>query len=176
QFYFWFVWVGGAGGTLGLAIMLLLAKSRRLRQLGKVAIIPGLFNINEPIIFGLPIVANPMMIIPFALGPIVAGSVAYLAFHLDLATRPYLQAPWTMPAPLGAYFSTGGDWRAFVLSVVSILICSAVYYPFVRVYDKHMLEKELNGELEEKGKEEKKEEQPGTDSTEEPVEDNKKGE
>jgi PTS system cellobiose-specific IIC component len=149
QFYSWFIFVGGSGGTIGLVILLFFTKSKFLRQLGKVCIVPGIFNINEPLLFGLPIVANPMLIIPFVLAPLTSGTIAYIAFYLNLVQRPFICSPWTLPAPLGAMFSTGGDWRAFVLSIVVIIVSGAIYYPFIRVYDRQMLarekEEEANG-------------------------------
>jgi cellobiose PTS system EIIC component len=155
QFYYWFVWIGGAGATFGMLPHMLLAKSKFLRQLGKVCVVPGLFNINEPLIFGIPIVANPLMIIPFTLAPFISGMVAYGAFYFNLVQRPYLNTPWTLPVPLGALLSTGGDWRAFMLSIVVIIICAVVYYPFMKVYDKQMLEREKAGETESQPTEEK---------------------
>jgi cellobiose PTS system EIIC component len=147
QFYYWFVWIGGGGATLGMLPQMLFAKSKFLKQLAKVCIIPGIFNINEPIIFGIPIVANPLMIIPFSLAPFISGMVAYGAFYFNLVQRPYLNTPWSLPVPLGAFLSTGGDWRAFVLSIVIIAICAIIYYPFLKVYDNQMLEREKRGEV-----------------------------
>lgn len=149
QFYYWFVWVGGSGATLGLVlIMLFVPKSKFLRQLGKMCIIPGLFGINEPLLFGLPIVANPLMIIPFAIVPLTAGIISYGAFYFNLVSRPFVAAPWTMPPPLGAYLSTGGDWRAVVLSLAVVVLSALVYYPFLKVYDRQMLEQESEAEEE----------------------------
>jgi PTS system cellobiose-specific IIC component len=146
QFYFWFVWVGGSGATLGLVILLLFAKSKLLKNLGNICSIPGIFNINEPVVFGLPIIGNPLMIIPFALAPFINGIISYMAFYFNLVQRPYIMAPWTLPAPLGALYSTGGDWRAFILSCISIIVSVVIYYPFFRVFDQQMLAKEKEEE------------------------------
>ena len=147
QFYYWFVWVGGSGASLGLVLILLFVpKSKFLKQLGKMCFIPGLFQINEPLIFGLPIVANPLMIVPFTLAPLLGGIISYLAFYFHLVNRPYIAAPWTLPPPLGAWVSTGGDWRAVILSVGVILLSAAIYYPFLKIYDKKMLEREKTEE------------------------------
>lgn len=149
QFYYWFIWVGGSGGTLGLVLlMLFVPKSKFLRQLGKMCIAPGLFNINEPLLFGLPIVANPLMIIPFTLAPLISGIISWLAFSLHLVRRPFISAPWTLPPPIGAYVSTG-DWKAIVLSLFVIILSAMIYYPFLKIYDRKMLERERaeeNGE------------------------------
>jgi len=142
QFYYWFVWVGGSGATLGLVLILLFVpRSKFLRQLGKICLIPGLFGINEPLLFGLPIVANPLMIIPFTLVPLVAGIISYFAFYLNIVHRPFVAAPWTLPPPLGAFVSTR-DWKAIVLSLLVVLISAVIYYPFLKVYDRQMLERE----------------------------------
>ncbi len=147
QFYYWFVWVGGSGASLGLVLLLLFVpKSKFLKQLGKMCIVPGLFQINEPLIFGLPIVANPLMIVPFALAPMLGGIISYMAFYFNLVNRPYIAAPWTLPPPLGAWVSTGGDWRAALLSLGVILLSAVIYYPFLKIYDKKMLERERSEE------------------------------
>lgn len=146
QYYFWFVWVGGSGASLGLLLTLFLARSKILKTVLKMSVVPVSFNINEPLVFGLPIVANPLMIIPFALAPLLGGTLSYLACALNLVTRPYIEAPWTLPAPLGAFFSTGGDIRALLLCLVVIGVSAVVYYPFVRLQDKRMTEKEMADE------------------------------
>ncbi|HZA15049.1 MAG TPA: PTS transporter subunit EIIC, partial [Myxococcaceae bacterium] len=112
QFYLWFVWQGGSGMTLALALHLLRARSSQLRGVGRVALIPALCNINEPVIFGVPIVLNPRLVVPFFAAPLLAAITAYLAFHLHLVNRPFLETLWTLPAPIGAFLATGGDWRA----------------------------------------------------------------
>jgi len=127
-------------------------------------LLPGMFNINEPLIFGLPIVANPLMIIPFTLAPIAGGVVAYGAFAMNLVQRPYISAPWTLPAPLGAFVSTGGDWKALVLSVIAIVLSGIVYYPFIRIYDRQMHQREIGEEQEQKQKQEEKDD-PENEST-----------
>ncbi len=84
--------------------------------MGKVAIVPGLFNINEPIIFGAPIVLNPILAIPFVLGPVVTTTITYIAMNLNLVAKVSVVTPFTIPAPIKAYLSTnGGDWRAIIL-------------------------------------------------------------
>lgn len=141
-FFQWFVWIGGSGGTLGLVIAMLFAKSKYIKDLGKAAILPGLFNINEPIIFGLPIMLNPFFTIPFILGPVVATLLTYAVMAMNLVSRPAILAPWTFPAPIGAYLTTGGDIRAVILCLVNIALMGAIYYPFLRAYDKKMSSEE----------------------------------
>ncbi|MGL6114855.1 MAG: PTS sugar transporter subunit IIC [Cetobacterium sp.] len=137
-FFQWFVWIGGSGGTLGLVFLLLFAKSKYLKDLGRATILPAIFNINEPIIFGLPIMLNPFFTIPFILGPVLATIITYSAMALNLVSRPAILAPWTFPAPIGAYLATGGDIRAVFLCIFNIILMGAVYYPFLKAYDKKM--------------------------------------
>ena len=142
-FFQWFIWIGGSGATIGLVISLALsAKSSYGKQLGRVALVPGIFNINEPIIFGAPVVLNPTLIIPFIITPLVTGTLAWIVTSMGLVSRVIVTAPWTLPGPIGAYMATGGDWKAAVLNIICILISVAIYYPFVKMYDKKLLREE----------------------------------
>lgn len=138
--YQWFIWIGGSGATLGLVIvMLIFARSKYLKNLGKTVITPSIFNINEPVIFGLPIVLNPILIIPFIITPLVTATVAYISTSIGLVTPTFVKAPWTLPAPIGAFLATGGDWRSIILVFVNIAISMVIYLPFLKLYDKKML-------------------------------------
>lgn len=142
-FYQWFVMIGGSGATLGLAILFTFrSKSTYGKALGKTAIVPSIFNINEPMIFGAPIVLNPVLIIPFIIAPLLNGIIAWIATSLGLVNHVVASAPWTLPGPIGAFLACGNDWRAAVLSVILILLSVAIYYPFFRMYDKKLLEEE----------------------------------
>ena len=139
-FYQWFIWIGGSGCTIGLAILLAFAtKSQYAKKLGKTAFAPACFNINEPLIFGTPIVLNPILIIPFILTPIICAVIAWFATTAGLVDRVILTAPWTLPGPIGAYLATGGDWKASVLCILLIILSVVIYYPFVKMYDKKLL-------------------------------------
>lgn len=145
----WFIWIGGSGATLGLVIvMLIFAKSKYLKNLGKAVVVPSVFNINEPVIFGLPIVLNPILIIPFIVTPIITATISYLATSVGLVSPTFIRAPWTLPAPIGAYLATGGDWRSIILVIVNTFISAVVYLPFLKVYDKKMLSMEQGQEQE----------------------------
>lgn len=138
--YQWFIWIGGSGATIGLVIaMLIFARSKAMKNLTRATIIPSIFNINEPVIFGLPIVLNPIFIIPFIITPLILATIAYLATSLGFVTPTYIKAPWTLPAPIGAYLATGGDWRAIILVLINITIATVIYTPFFRIYDKKMV-------------------------------------
>lgn len=142
-FYQWFIWIGGSGCTIGLALLLAFkTKSQFASKLGKATLAPAIFNINEPLIFGTPIVLNPILIIPFIITPMVTATIAWFATQFGLVNRVIFTAPWTLPGPIGAYLATGGDWRAAVLSVILIIVSVVIYYPFVMIYDNNELEKE----------------------------------
>lgn len=142
-FFQWFVYIGGSGSTIGLAIcMVLFSKSVYSKSLGKAVITPSLFNINEPVIFGAPIVLNPILMIPFLLAPMVLAAIAWFATSLGFVNRVSIIAPWTLPGPIGAYLATGGDFRAALLNIVLILVSVVIFYPFFKSYDKKLLEDE----------------------------------
>ncbi|PHG56729.1 PTS sugar transporter subunit IIC [Bacillus toyonensis] len=146
-FFQWFVWIGGSGATLGLVIvMLLTAKSKYSMTMAKAVIVPSIFNINEPVIFGLPIVLNPILIIPFIVTPLIGAVLAYTATSMGLVNPTYVMVPWTLPAPIGAYLSTGGDWRAVILVLINFLVSMAVYLPFFKMYDQKLLAQERTTE------------------------------
>ncbi len=138
HFFLWFVWQGGSGATLPLAIHLLRARSAQLRSVARVGIVPALCNINEPILFGAPVVLNPQLAIPFIAAPMVSGAIAYLSFRWNWVTRPYLEMPWTLPAPLGALLSTGGDYRAVILQMVNLAV-GLLFYRYDRFLQRQNL-------------------------------------
>ena len=146
EFFLWFVWQGGSGGTLGLALHLTRARSRALRGVGRLGLVPSLFNVNEPILFGLPVVMNPRFAVPFLLGPLATATTTYLAMRLDLVARPHLDVLWTLPAPVGAYLATGGDARAVLLQTVNLALSLALWWPFVRAWDRRLAAREAEGE------------------------------
>lgn len=142
-FYQWFIWVGGSGTTIGLAILLAFAtKSQYGKKLGRTAFAPACFNINEPLIFGTPVVLNPMLIIPFIITPVLCAVIAWFATTAGMVDKVIFTAPWTLPGPIGAYLATGGDWRAAVLNIILIVLSVIIYYPFVKMYDKKLLMEE----------------------------------
>ena len=142
-FFQWFIWIGGSGATIGLVFLMLFSKSQYLKDVGRVSLIPGICNINEPIIFGAPIMLNPLLVIPFIVGPLITGCISYFAMALNLVAKPVVMAPWTLPAPIGAYLATGGDWRAIVLVLINILIVTVIYFPFFKAYEKKLIQEGL---------------------------------
>ena len=142
-FYQWFVFIGGSGTTIGLAILLLFkSKSQYGKTLGKVAFVPALFNINEPMIFGCPIILNPVLLIPFVLTPTICAIIGWIATELGLVNRVVASAPWTLPGPIGAFLATNGDIRAFILNVLLIILSVIIYLPFFNKYDADLKKQE----------------------------------
>ncbi|EME8139836.1 PTS sugar transporter subunit IIC [Enterococcus faecium] len=145
QFYQWTVTIGGAGATIVVSVLFLFfCKSKFLKEVGRFSIIPGIFNINEPMIFGAPMMLNRYMFIPFNLVPLVLTIVSYFAVKLEMVNGFTVLPTWTLPAPIGGYLSAGNDWRVVVLIVINTLIAFIIYYPFVKAYDKKMLSDEQN--------------------------------
>ena len=148
-FYSLFVNVGGTGATLCLVLLMLRSKSKLYKSLGKVAFPSACFEINEPVIFGFPIVLNPLILIPFTVVPLVLTALSYLLMSFNLIGRPVAMVPWTMPPIIGPFLATGGDWRAAVWSALSIVIAACIYYPFFKNAEKQQLLNESKEEAEE---------------------------
>lgn len=139
-FYQWTVTIGGAGATIVVAFLFLFfCKSKFLKEVGRFTIVPGIFNINEPMIFGAPMVLNPYLFIPFNVVPLVLTTISYFALKLGLVNGFTVMPMWTLPAPIGGYLAAGNDWRMIVLILVNMVVATVIYYPFVRAYDKKML-------------------------------------
>lgn len=137
-----FIWLGGSGATLVLPFLLLRAKSAGLRAIAKIGLLPAIFNINEPLIFGVPVMMNAVLVAPFILAPVVALLTTTLAMHAHLVPVPSLIVPWTLPAPIGAFLTTRYSWQAALLSLVNIGLAALIYWPFVRALDRRMAETE----------------------------------
>lgn len=142
--------IGGCGATLGLiVVMIIFAKSKQLKTISKLAIGPAIFNISEPIIFGIPVVLNPIMIIPFVIGPMLAGAITYLSMYFGLVSAPAgIAVPWTTPLFISGILATNGDIMAGVIQFINVIVVGLVYLPFVKVYDRQLVEQEKSLELE----------------------------
>lgn len=132
-----FAWFGGAGGTLML-IVAILAFSKRsdYRTIAKIALAPGIFNIGEPILLGLPVVLNPVYLIPFLLTPVVNVAFSYWVSVMGLVNPVQVAVPSIMPPIIGPFLACNYDWRAIILSIVNMLIAFAIWSPFVIAADK----------------------------------------
>ena len=137
-----FVKSGGCGLTMGLIIAsYMVSKSEQLTSLTKMATVPGIFNINEPIIFGLPIVFNPFMLVPFILVPIVALFVTYTAMMIGfLSPMGAVQVPWTTPPIIAGLLLDG--WQGAVIQIINLALAVVIYLPFVKKMDSSLIEEE----------------------------------
>lgn len=140
-FWAFYIVIGGSGATLALVYFLLKSRSAHLKSIGKVALIPALFNINEPIIFGTPMIFNPALFVPFIIAQPICALLAYYATKFGLVGRSFATVPWTTPAPLGAFIAST-DWRSAVLVLVLAAIAGAIYYPFFKTYEKQLIKQE----------------------------------
>ncbi len=142
QFQDLFATFGGAGSTLSLLIaMLIFCKSKRVKSLGKLSLAPGIFGINEPIIFGLPVVLNPMIIIPFILVPTFNIVVSYIVMKMGLVPYPSgVPITWTTPVVISGFLSTG--WQGAVLQAILLIAGVFIYMPFIKIMDKQFLKEE----------------------------------
>lgn len=134
-FYDVFALMGGSGGTISLLIAILLFSKRRSnRRLAKYSILPMIFNVNEIMVFGLPIVFNPILAVPFLVTPVVQILIASAAVRLNLVPIVVNSVEWTTPAILGGYIATGSV-AGSVLQMVNIFVGILIYWPFVKLYD-----------------------------------------
>ena len=142
-FVFCFGMPTGNGITLPLVLIYLFSKSKRLRSVSRMSLIPSIFNINEPVVFGLPVVMNPTFFLPYVFGTTVFGMMyGYVLIRLGLMTAPYISVPWTTPPLLYPYLATSGDWRAVVAQLVLFIIVGLVWYPFAKAYERQLLKEE----------------------------------
>ncbi|MCR1567142.1 PTS transporter subunit EIIC [Mixta sp.] len=133
---FWDVYmsIGGSGLTIGLLTAVMLATKRKeMREIAKLSFGPGLFNINEPVIFGMPIMLNPILAIPFIITPLVTGTIGYFATLTGFAGKAVVMVPWTTPPIINAWLSTAGSMGAVVTQLVCIMVSVLIYLPFVKI-------------------------------------------
>ena len=132
-----FAWFGGAGGTLMLIVAILVFSKRSdYRTIAKITLAPGIFNIGEPILLGLPVVLNPVYLIPFLLTPVVNVAFSYWVSVMGLVNPVQVAVPSIMPPIIGPFLACNYDWRAIVLSIIDMLIAFAIWSPFVIAADK----------------------------------------
>lgn len=140
-----FVAMGGTGTGISLLIALFITvKAKQVRSLGKMSAPAALFNINEPLIFGLPIVLNPILFIPFILVPLVNVTIAYFATSLGFVPKTVVMVPWTTPPIIGGYLATGGSIAGSILQIVNLAVGALLYLPFLKVLDRSMIKNATN--------------------------------
>lgn len=140
------VTMGGTGATLVVPFMFMwLTKSKRNRAIGRASVVPTFFGVNEPILFGAPLVLNPIFFIPFIFAPI--ANVWIFKFFIETLGMNSFTAnlPWTTPAPLGLVLGTNFQFLSFILAAFLIVVDVVIYYPFLKVYDEQILEEERSG-------------------------------
>lgn len=131
--------IGGTGSTLCLLIAIFIfSKIKANREIANLSVAPGIFNINEPVIFGYPIVFNIPMIIPFVLTPVIGIVIAYVCTLFGWMNRVIVMTPWTTPPLLNAYLCTGGDWRAVIIQIIIIAVGVLFYLPFMFISERVM--------------------------------------
>ena len=148
------VTMGGTGATLVVPFMFMwLTKSKRNRAIGRASVVPTFFGVNEPILFGAPLVLNPIFFIPFIFAPI--ANVWIFKFFIETLGMNSFTAnlPWTTPAPLGLVLGTNFQVLSFILAVLLIVVDVVIYYPFLKVYDEQILEEERSGKANDELKE-----------------------
>lgn len=141
---FWdhYLLIGGVGSTLPLALMLLRSKAVHLRTIGRMGVVPGVFNINEPILFGAPIIMNPMLFIPFVFVPLVNACLAYGATKMGWLAQVVSLTPWTTPAPIGASWAANWALSPVVMCLVCMVMSALMYLPFLRAYERTLMKNE----------------------------------
>ena len=140
------VTMGGTGATLIVPFLFMwICKSDRNRAIGRASVVPTFFGVNEPILFGAPIVLNPIFFVPFIFAPIV--NVWIFKFFVDTLNMNSFSAnlPWVTPGPLGIVLGTNFQVLSFILAGLLVVVDTIIYYPFVKVYDEQILEEERSG-------------------------------
>ena len=139
--------MSGTGNTLGLSLLMTRAKSQRYRTMSGICLIPNLFNINEPVIFGMPCVLNPLMTLPMILATLLPGLIGLVASHfITFSLNPTISMPWVTPTFITAFMQ--GGWQLLLLICFCFVITTVVYYPFFKIADNKAYEEEKLGQLE----------------------------
>lgn len=138
-----YVFMGGVGTTLGLAIAMVRSKNEHIKSIGKLSLVPAIFNINEPIMFGAPVVMNPILFIPFIFLPVINATIAWIFTKLNIIGHIVSLVPWTTPGPVAAFLATNLNVGSMVLSLALVVFSYLVYVPFLKTYELS-LEKENN--------------------------------
>ncbi|POP42822.1 PTS cellobiose transporter subunit IIC [Superficieibacter electus] len=141
-YWSFFVCLGGSGSTLVLCIMYLRSRSVHLKTMGRLSIVPSLFNINEPVLFGSPVVMNPVLFLPLMIVPVLNAIIAWVLMQTHVISMMVVMSPWTTPAPLGALISSAWDYRAALCVIFLMVLDFGIWYPFFKVYEKQLVEKE----------------------------------
>lgn len=143
-FFSIFVNVGGTGATIALALIMINSPEPGFRKTSRISLPAQIFQINEPIFFGFPIVLNPIFLIPYVLNALLLTTGGYLLMAWHIINKPFINVPWTTPPIIGHYLVTGGDWRAALWGVISIFVAMLVYFPFAKAAETQRLKVECS--------------------------------
>ncbi len=151
---FWdhYLLIGGVGSTLPLAFLLMRSKAVHLRTIGKLGSVPALFNINEPILFGAPIIMNPVFFLPFILVPMINATLAWFAVDSGLVAKVVSLTPWTTPGPIGASWAANWAFSPVIMCFICMVMSAVMYFPFLKAYEKTLLAQEQGTAQEESEK------------------------
>jgi len=144
-FFSTFVNVGGTGATIALALIMFNSKEPGFRKISRLSLPTQIFGINEPIMFGFPIVLNPLFMIPYVLNAMILTTGTFLLMNWGVIRKPFINVPWTTPPIIGQYLVTGGDWKAAVWGLISIFIAMAIYWPFAKIAERQRIQAEATG-------------------------------
>ncbi|WEP51544.1 PTS transporter subunit EIIC [Cronobacter dublinensis subsp. beijingensis] len=141
-FWDFYLLIGGIGSTLPLVFMAMRSRSRQLRSVGKIGLLPSLFNINEPILFGFPIIMNPVFLLPFVFVPLINACMAWYLTQMGILDRAVAMLPWSMPSPLGAAWSANGSWKNMCMCLFAFFNAYMLYRPFFKVHERQLMQLE----------------------------------
>lgn len=141
-FWDFYIFIGGSGATFALVLLMMFSRSIHLKSLGRMSVVPGFFQINEPVIFGSPVVLNPILFIPFVFTPVINATIAYFAVHAGLVGMGVATTPWTAPAIIGASWGSGWTLSPVLLVLALLVLDLFLYLPFFKMFEKQLLEQE----------------------------------
>ncbi|RTO51544.1 PTS sugar transporter subunit IIC [Enterobacter ludwigii] len=141
-FWDFYLLIGGIGSTLPLVFMAMRSRSRQLKSVGKIGLLPSLFNINEPILFGFPVIMNPVFLLPFVFVPLINACIAWYLTQLGVLDRAVAMLPWSMPSPLGATWSANGSWKNMCMCLFAFFNAWMLYRPFFKVHERQLMQLE----------------------------------
>lgn len=141
-FWDFYLLIGGIGSTLPLVFMAMRSRSRQLKSVGKIGLLPSLFNINEPILFGFPVIMNPVFLLPFIFVPLINACIAWYFTQIGVLDRAVAMLPWSMPSPLGAAWSANGSWKNMCMCLFAFFNAWMLYRPFFKVHERQLMQLE----------------------------------
>lgn len=140
------VFIGGMGMTLALNIMMIRSKCKRIKRFGQIALVPSIFNINEPLVYGAPVALNPILMIPMWINALIIPTITWFAFSGGLVTIPHtIMNVNQLPFPICSFLATHGDFRVVILVAINFIVSWFIWLPFFKVHEAKMLKEEMEG-------------------------------